>query len=74
MFNDNYDILIEIIIDNKSLCNALFSKKNVIGKCLRIDVAFIKENLGKKDNENSPFSNRRTIGKRFNQVHLKKNY
>ena len=48
MFNDNYDIPIEIIIDNKSLYDALFSKKNVIEKCLRIDIAFIKENLEKK--------------------------
>ena len=31
MFNDNYDISIEIIID-KSLYDALFSKKNVIEK------------------------------------------
>ena len=47
MFNDNYDIPIEIIID-KPLYDALFSKKNVIEKCLRIDIAFIKENLEKK--------------------------
>ena len=44
MFNDIYDIPIEIIIDNKSLYDALFSTKNVIEKCLRIDMAFIKEN------------------------------
>ena len=31
MFNDNYDISIEIIID-KSLYDALFSKKNIIEK------------------------------------------
>ena len=48
MFNDNYDIPIEIIIDNKSLYDALFSKKNVIEKCLRIDIAFVKESLEKK--------------------------
>ena len=44
MFNDIYDIPIEIIIDNKSLYDALFSTKNVIEKCLRIDMAFVKEN------------------------------
>ena len=48
MFNDNYDIPIEIIIDNKSLYDALISKKNVLEKCLHIDIAFIKENLEKK--------------------------
>ena len=48
MFNDNYDIQIEIIIDNKSLYDALFFKKNILEKCLRIDMAFIKENLEKK--------------------------
>ena len=48
MFNDNYDTPIEIIIDNKSLHDALISKKNVIEKCLHIDNAFIKENLEKK--------------------------
>ena len=48
MFNDNHDIPLEIIIDNKSLYDALFSKKNVIEKYLRIDIAFIKENLEKR--------------------------
>ena len=45
MFNNNYKIPIEIVIDNKSLYGSLFSKKNVIEKCLRIDIAFIKENI-----------------------------
>ena len=48
MFNDNYDIPITIIINNKSLYDALFSKKNVVEKCLHIDDAFIKKNLEKK--------------------------
>ena len=47
MLNDNYDIPIKIIIDNKSLYDTLFSKKNIIEKCLRIDIVFIKENLEK---------------------------
>ena len=47
MFNDNYDILIKIIIDNKSLYDTLFSKESIIEKCLRIDIAFIKENVEK---------------------------
>ena len=46
MFNDNYYIPIKIIID-KSLYDALFSKKNVIEKCVRIDITFITENLTK---------------------------
>ena len=46
MFNDNYHIPIKIIID-KLLYNALFSKKNVTEKCVRIDITFIKENLTK---------------------------
>ena len=45
MFNNNYKIPIEIVIDNKSLYESLFSKKNVIEKCLGIDIAFIKENI-----------------------------
>ena len=45
MFNDNYKIPMEIVIDNKSLYESLFSKKNVIEQCLRIDIAFIKENI-----------------------------
>ena len=47
MFNDNYDIPLKIIIDNKSLYDTLFSKKNNIEKCLRIDIVFIKVNLEK---------------------------
>ena len=46
MINDNYHIPIKIIID-KSLYDTLFSKKNVIEKCVRIDITFIKENLTK---------------------------
>ena len=34
MFNNTYDIPIKITINNKSLYDALFSKKNVIEKCL----------------------------------------
>ena len=45
MFNDNYKIPMKIVIDNKSLYESLFSKKNVIEQCLRIDIAFIKENI-----------------------------
>ena len=45
MFNNNYEIPIGIGIDNKLLYESLFSKKNVIGKCLRIDIAFVKENI-----------------------------
>ena len=45
MFSNNYKIPIEIVIDNKSLYESLFSKKNVIEKCSRIDTAFIKENI-----------------------------
>ena len=48
MFNNYYKISIEIVIDNKSLYESLFSKKNVIEKCLRIDIAFIKENIDSK--------------------------
>ena len=45
MFNNNCKIPIEIVMDNKSLYGSLFSKKNVIEKCLQIDIAFIKENI-----------------------------
>ena len=48
MFNDNYDIPIKIIISNKLLYDVLFSNKNVTEKCLRIDIALIKENLQNK--------------------------
>ena len=48
MFNNYYKTPIEIVIDNKSLYESLFSKKNVIEKCLRIDIAFIKENIYSK--------------------------
>ena len=48
MFNNYYKIPIEIVIDNKSLYESLFSKKNVIEKCLHIDIAFIKENIDSK--------------------------
>ena len=44
MFN-NYKIPMKIVIDNKSLYESLFSKKNVIEKCSRNDIAFIKENI-----------------------------
>ena len=42
MFNNNYKIPIEIVIDNKSLYQSLFSKKNVIEKCLRTGIAIMK--------------------------------
>ena len=45
MFNNNCKIPIEIVMGNKSLYGSLFSKKNVIEKCLQIDIAFIKENI-----------------------------
>ena len=48
MFNNYYKIPIELVINNKSLYESLFSKKNVIEKCLRIDIAFIKENTDSK--------------------------
>ena len=48
MFNNNYKIPIEIVIDNKSLYESLFLKKNVTEKCLCIDIAFIKENIDSK--------------------------
>ena len=48
MFNNYYKIPIEILIDNTSLYESLFLKKNVIEKCLRINVAFIKENIDSK--------------------------
>ena len=48
LFNNYYKIPIEIAIDNKSLYESLFSKKNVIEKCLHIDIAFIKENIDGK--------------------------
>ena len=45
MFNNNCKIPIEIVMGNKSLYGSLFSKKNVIEKCLQIDIEFIKENI-----------------------------
>ena len=48
LFNNYYKIPIETVIDNKSLYESLFSKKNVIEKCLRIDIAFAKENIDSK--------------------------
>ena len=45
MFNNNYKTPIEIVIDNKSLYESLFSKKNEMEKCLRIHIAFIKGNI-----------------------------
>ena len=45
VFNNNYKIPIEVVIDNKLLYESLLPQKNVIEKCLCIDVAFIKENI-----------------------------
>ena len=45
VFNNSYKIRTEILIDNKSLYESLFSKKNIIEKCLRIHIAFTKENI-----------------------------
>ena len=48
VFNNSYKIRTEILIDNKSLYESLFSKKNIIEKCLRIHIAFTKENIKNK--------------------------
>ena len=45
IFSNYYKIPIKTVIDNKSLYDTFFSKKNVIEKCLHIDIAFIKENI-----------------------------
>ena len=42
-----YSLPIEIITDNKSLCDALHSKKVVTEKRLRIDIAALKESFEK---------------------------
>ena len=43
LFNDEYCIPIEVVTDSKSLYDALHSKKNVLEKYLRIDIALLKE-------------------------------
>ena len=43
LFNNTYCIPIEVVTDSKYLYDALHSKKNVLGKCLRIDTALLKE-------------------------------
>ena len=45
LFNDEYCIPIEVVTDSKSLYDALDSKKNVLEKYLRIDIALLKSLL-----------------------------
>ena len=48
LFNDTYCIPIEVATDSKSLYDALHSKKNVLEKCLWIDIALLKEFIDNK--------------------------
>ena len=48
LFNDTHCIPIEVVADNKSLYDALHSKKNVLEKCLQIDIALWKEFIDNK--------------------------
>ena len=43
LFTDTYCIPIEVVNDSKSLHDALHSKKNVLEKCLLIDITLLKE-------------------------------
>ena len=38
----------EVVADKKSLYDALHSKKNVLGKCLQIDIVLLKEFIDNK--------------------------
>ena len=46
--NDTYCIPIEVVTDSKSLYDARHSKKNVLEKFLRIDIALLKEFIDNK--------------------------
>ena len=48
LFNNTYCILIEVVTDSKSLYDILHSKKNVLEKCLRKDIALLKEFINNK--------------------------
>ena len=48
LFNNTYCILIEVVTDSKSLYDILHSKKNVLEKCLRNDIALLKEFINNK--------------------------
>ena len=45
LFNCNNGIPVESIIDNKSLCEALYSTKCIEDKRLRVDVAILRERV-----------------------------
>ena len=48
LFNDTYCIPMEVVTNSKSLYDALHSKENVLGKCLRIDIVLLKEFIDNK--------------------------
>ena len=48
LYNDTYCIPIEVVTDSKSLYDALHSKKNVVEKFRRIDIALLKEFIDNK--------------------------
>ena len=48
LYNDTYCIPIEVVTDSKSLYDTLHSKKNVLEKFLRIDIALLKEFIDNK--------------------------
>ena len=48
LFNDTYCIPMEVVTNCKSLYDALHSKENVLGKCLRIDIVLLKEFIDNK--------------------------
>ena len=43
LFNDTCCIPIEVVTDSKSFYDALQSKKNVLEKCLQIDITLLKK-------------------------------
>ena len=45
LFNDTYCIPIKVVTDGKSLYDALHLRKNVLEKCLRIDITLLKNLL-----------------------------
>ena len=48
LFNDTYRIPIKVVTDGKSLYDALHLRKNVLEKCLRIDITLLKKFIDNK--------------------------
>ena len=48
LFNDTYCIPIKVVTDGKSLYDALHLRKNVLEKCLRIDITLLKKFIDNK--------------------------